>query len=147
MHCFFFWKRNLILFLFCAVLFCVRKLTCKIHFYNRLLTFKQRATFKSEGHYKTFKELQHALNINKKKTGQMDGQKRRNTMEVTPQTNWGNMTDGAGQYLSSLLQLAFVISKLLLKTDLLKRGQTEIKRQTERQSHTGNPNKQHAVLK
>lgn len=54
---------------------------------NRLLTLKQCATFKSEGHYKTLKELQHALNINKKKTGQMDGQKGRNTMEVTLQTN------------------------------------------------------------
>lgn len=45
--------------------------------------------------------------------------KRRGKMDMI-QTNCGDTTSGAGQYLSSLLQLAFVISKLLLKTDLLK---------------------------
>lgn len=43
---------------------------------NRLLTLKQRATFKSEGHYKTLKELQHALNINKK-GNRTDGRSKR----------------------------------------------------------------------
>lgn len=37
------------------------------------------------------------------------------------------------QYLSSLLQLAFVISKLLLKTDLLKKKKNLKKGTTERQ--------------
>lgn len=45
--------------------------------------------------------------------------------------NGSDTTGGADQYLSSLLQLAFVISKLLLKTDLLKRGRQKTKRQTE----------------
>lgn len=70
-----------------------------------------------------------------------DGKK----MDVTLRRDGGDSTSGAGQYLSSLLQLAFVISKLLLKTDLLKRGQTEkIKRQTERRSRQGKPEAQHA---
>lgn len=66
-------------------------------------------------------------------------------MDVRLRRDGGDSTSGAGQYLSSLLQLAFVISKLLLKTDLLKRGQTEkIKRQTERRSRQGKPEAQHA---
>lgn len=66
-------------------------------------------------------------------------------MDVTLRRDGGDSTSRAGQYLSSLLQLAFVISKLLLKTDLLKRGQTEkIKRQTERRSRQGEPEAQHA---
>lgn len=51
------------------------------------------------------------------------------------QTNGGNTTIGADQYLSSLLQLAFVISKLLLKTDLLKGGRQK-NQETDRKAVT-----------
>lgn len=67
----------------------------------------------SERHLKEFSKH----GVLQKKRKQMDG---RNKMNLTRQTNWGNTTSRADQYLSSLLQLAFVISKLLLNTDLLK---------------------------
>lgn len=54
---------------------------------------------------------------------------------TTRQTHRADSAGGADQYLSSLLQLAFVISKLLLKTDLLKGGR-------QKESHQGNLNVQ-----
>ena len=40
-----------------------------------------------------------------------------------------------------MVKLAFVISKLLLKTDLLQTDRKKVKRQTERQSHKGTDSK------